>query len=701
MTIRTPGIPFLTLALASVVAAGAFGLPSSGSASTAKTTAPAHGPHPNMICQNCGGDPDPEPTPTPTPRPTPTPPPPPPSFQTLMSGYANYDLDGDGKAEINSLTSVFTNPWTYTPAPNGVVIVLVSPSLLTDDPNIRMPRYQMALWLAGLGTDMMADGFYPYFVEADVYHGSAHQDGRTLLAMRRFLRTVKNYYPLTGVLMVGSFPDASIVRSVLVKGNATPDAPASFTSGAEPVTGYTGQFLQLGNELITTRADIVLGDLDGNWESLYRPSLTATSYDALPFEPSDQYPESGQYIYTSRFSARTDTWNDVFYIQDHFVTPNQLGNGWLILSIASVDEPSPEATATDQQLANRIARPEILVSRIDPLRVAITPTAPPDLDGKRSPIGPDGRPQELRYDNPNVSVNWFRDRSLERDLVADYIWRAHNFRQGSDRGLPYRTSAVNGAPGLRTAATLNGIMRAAASFPSFEPSTGIDNAMLIDYVNWLKEPAVLKGIAAHSDGINSQFGLTPLSYYIAAATGGYDESGAHVWRWVLTRRGPDWILTPSFEGLTVDANFYIYRTMWQTGVLASSGQHFYVHDGCEVMRPKNAESVPYNDPSYGQFDYLGHVANGESLMFYANGLGLMARNKVFNDTPSGFYQAINFSGGRFGYGWRAYFGYDAIASGLNERDLDPTDLNRRERTLQRKRSYFWSMIGDPTLKIRY
>ena len=60
---------------------------------------------------------------------------------------------------------------------------------------------------------------------------------------------------------------------------------------------------------------------------------------------------------------------------------------------------------------------------------------------------------------------------------------------------------------------------------------------------------------------------------------------------------------------------YIHRTMWESHVLQSAGQAFYVHEGCEVMRPSNAEYVPYNDPSYGQANNYGGGANGESLMF--------------------------------------------------------------------------------------
>jgi hypothetical protein len=91
-------------------------------------------------------------------------------------------------------------------------------------------------------------------------------------------------------------------------------------------------------------------------------------------------------------------------------------------------------------------------------------------------------------------------------------------------------------------------------------------------------------------------------------------------------------------------------------------------------------------------------------MFYANGLGLMARNKVFNDTPAGFYEAVK-STGRFGAGWPAYFATDGADSSLDERAVAATSTSagadRRYRILQQKRSYFWNVIGDPTLKIKY
>jgi hypothetical protein len=437
----------------------------------------------------------------------------------------------------------------------------------------------------------------------------------------------------------------------------------------------------------------VLGDLDGNWEAMYREApFTVTNYQALPYESSASYPVNDQIIETPRYQATNNTFADVFYIQDHEVS-TWSDFGWLRLIINSVDEPSPEATYSDRLRPNRIARPEIHVSRIDPLRVALKPTALPDLDGK-TPLDASGRPQKLRYSSP-TAVFWEPDRNLERRLVSDYIARSHRFRLGYDNDKPFRTSAITALnSGLVSPSNFNNVLRRASS--SFEPSTGVDNATLFDYVLWLREPAVLKGIAAHSNPSISVFGPSD-PFALQLATGG----GSHVWRWVGKQEGPYWVLEPSFEGITEDADFHIYRTMWESGILddVGAGQTFVVHEGCEVIRPLFAEHLPYNHPWYGRY------ANGESLMFYGNGLGMMARNKVFNDMPTPFYDGVKNSGGRFGFGWKNYFVVEAGNSGLNERLLDPTVVNpgsdRRWRTLQRKRSYFWSTIGDFTTKIKY
>jgi hypothetical protein len=326
----------------------------------------------------------------------------------------------------------------------------------------------------------------------------------------------------------------------------------------------------------------------------------------------------------------------------------------------------------------------------------------PDRDGKTSPIGPDGKPQTLRYapEDFGVSVVWKRSTHLERRLLVDYFTRAHNFRRGGDNAKPFRTSAIRQwqAPGearLRSPDSFNTLLRGAAS--GFGTSLATDDARMFDYVAWLKQPAVLRGIASHSTPVDSQFGAIDDFGAMENAIGG------KAWRWVGTPNwtpGSDYVLTPSLGNGVIGAGFPIYRTMWENGALRDAGQSFTIHDGCEVNAPSNARYVPYNHQNYGQVSDGGSGQNGESLLFYGNGLGLMARNKVFNDTPEGFVEAVKASGGEFGRGWAGYFTRDSGQSSLDERS-QPYGVDRRTRTLQRKRAYFWNIIGDWTLKLKY
>src|SRR5262249_35012091 len=141
------------------------------------------------------------------------------------------------------------------------------------------------------------------------------------------------------------------------------------------------------------------------------------------------------------------------------------------------------------------------------------------------------------------------------------------------------------------------------------------------------------------------------------------------------------------------ARFEMYRTMWENHALDGVGQSFYLHDGCEVNKPVNVEWAAYDDANYGW------MQNAESLLFYANGLAVMSRAKVFYDTPNGFFERVATSG-RFGDGLAGYVAVDAANAGLNPAGTsDPAQ--KRSRTLARKETYFWSMIGDFTLRIRY
>jgi hypothetical protein len=244
------------------------------------------------------------------------------------------------------------------------------------------------------------DGYFPYFVEADVYNGAAHQDGRTLLAMRSFLKSVSQHYPLSGSILIGSFPEAGLVRSVLTKRHVD---EMTFESGR---TAHDTDVLTFDAEYVTPRAEIVLADLDGNWEAVYKEAqFSLNGYDILPLATTTTFPLNGQTIHTPDYNRRDFTFEDVFLVADAQVTTTD-AFGLAHMSITSIDEANFETTAADQQEPNRMARPEIIVSRIDARHVAIMPTTPPDIDGK-TPLAADGKPQSLRFHESTV-VHWTR-----------------------------------------------------------------------------------------------------------------------------------------------------------------------------------------------------------------------------------------------------------------------------------------------------
>jgi len=92
-------------------------------------------------------------------------------------------------------------------------------------------------------------------IETTVYAGNKHQDGRTLLDLRDFLIDVKAAYPnFRGVILVGAFPEALIRRKRITE--------------VVPKTG--GYSTKTEEEVLAYRSDIVLADLSGHWDKIYR-----------------------------------------------------------------------------------------------------------------------------------------------------------------------------------------------------------------------------------------------------------------------------------------------------------------------------------------------------------------------------------------------------------------------------------------------
>ena len=110
---------------------------------------------------------------------------------------------------------------------------------------------------------------------------------------------------------------------------------------------------------------------------------------------------------------------------------------------------------------------------------------------------------------------------------------------------------------------------------------------------------------------------------------------------------------------------------------------FYHHTGCHGISPPGAASRAYSHPSYGLRQ------GAEALLLFGNGLALIGRAKVFYDEPRGFADALR-TGETFGTAWARYFEIESRAPRWGQVGGD----------IGRKRSYFWSVLGDCSLRLR-
>jgi hypothetical protein len=258
--------------------------------------------------------------------------------------------------------------------------------------------------------------------------------------------------------------------------------------------------------------------------------------------------------------------------------------------------------------------------------------------------------------------------------LCDYFDRNHRFRVGAYEELPFRVGSI-AYPGTDFNAGNHAREYSEAS-SLFEPPLVTENATLLDYVNWFKQPAVLRFIMAHSNPWNSAFGDSYITTDLETTAGG------RPFRW--QHSGNEY--RPSLQEQGGAADLYLHRTLWQNRALSGTGPSLIIHGGCEVMSPAGTHDVPYYNPSYASFQ------NAEGILFYMNGLALMARAKVFFDTPRGFAGVFKFSPrANFGDGWKAYFDIEAN---------DPA-LSSFSQAVNSKKAYFWSLIGDWTTRLRY
>jgi hypothetical protein len=586
----------------------------------------------------------------------------------IMTRYTNYTMTGDGLPEINALTYLpFESNYADPPASGRLALVLIEPRLLdsTGDATLRSDLVRRLQRLKG---DLRAEGLHTRFILTDLYHGTAHKDGRIVLALRQFFREVKSsFVNFEGALLVGNFPEASLVRRV------------SWCPGF-----LAPRQLAIGTELISERAEIVLADLTGNWEALYQQNdFTAEEISAIPDASTTANGWfDGESVRNCEFSStdftvkRSQTFRDAFFIDDTIYTilENRISPNPFLRLRLNQTERNNEVDFSDRSMVNILAKPDISVSRINAFHVAVNPN--PNLRGAdgRTFLNAAGNPQTVNNPTPLGNSEWelfnFYDIDLERRLLIGYFDRNHRFRNGAFANLPFRGAIISGSTDFAPD-WYEGLVNAAAT--DFHPCVKTAHANLQQYVQFYKTPAVLKYVMAHSNARSSEFrdGTDPT--VLATEAGGLPP------RW--TYRAGQHI--PSFEGQGHDADLYVHRTLWQYNTLKDAGVSIIIHGGCNVNSIPETQTDPYASRSYGRWN------NAEGILFYTNCAAIFSRAKGFNDSPNGFTEGYRLSDrANLGSCWKSYFNAQANDGSLSTYNI------------QRKRAYFWSLNGDWTLRIR-
>jgi hypothetical protein len=600
------------------------------------------------------------------------------TISSVMSSYSGYDMDSDGINEINQLSYLPFEQRYETINPNSkLVLVLVEDRLLNTIAGSSYSKDDLLKRLLQFKDDLKAEGYATKFIKADIYDGTKHQDGQTLLAIRSFLKEVKRTKNLQGVILAGSFPEAMLLRRWLWKkktGNMT-------IGGTNYTDSNKTDFLRIVPEIVAHRADIVLADLDGKWETIYRKGPTnVTSIEAIPSAgTASNWPVDTMTFVSTKYNDKQVSFQDFFWIKDDNFQRLTAPSGTLRLRLRTAQR-HPEISTADRSKPNPISRPEILVSRINARNVAVTPD-PNFLDSNnRGLLDRSGRPRTLettRNADPRTFLR--KDPATERELLIAYFDRNHSFRAGGNPLSSHRTGAANFGSGLINASNLTNYLKKAS--PSFSNSVAYNDASLLDYVNFLKTPATLKGMSSHSDPWGSIYGD---SYNLNTLE---NLVGGRPWRWKKEQIGSLFRYTPSLLGQNGKADAYVHRTIYENNILSGTGGNLFIHNGCEVNSPGSASSVPYNHNNYGSSSGL---QNAESILFFLNGVALASRAKVFYDKPEGFTEEIGKSEKKhFGDGWRAYFTKESNDSQLSK------DVAGNKRT------YTWSIIGDWTVRMKY
>lgn len=565
-----------------------------------------------------------------------------------------------------------TDPLSTT---QPIVVVLVEARLLNHLPAKAPAVSDLEQRLLDYHLDLRDEGFDARTVSVRMRRGGGHLDGAGVLAIRELFQNLYATHPnFAGAVLVGSFPEAMLVRRFVWK-KTSEDVTINGTLHADV------DVLFMIPQVIAERTDLVLSDLDGKWEQLYQPGpITLHGLLAIPSPGHSNWPVDDGLFTSSQFEWSTHTFEDFFWIRDDdFADLSLAGASNLTLRLRRARR-NPECSAADRAQANPIARPEINVSRINARNVAVMPDpAFIDTTGKGF-LDASGKPQPVTMASTFPDM-WKQDPAFERRLLIDFFDRNHQYRRGDYYFAPFRAAAISSSAFTMHWQVASGMAKKLEEASSdFAPSVVAEKASLLEFVRWMKKPATFRGLMTHAGHDNSLF--DPVDYEVSELE---DELGGPPWRWKLTS-AKTLTYEPSLDEQDSKGDFYVYRSLWENGSLGSTGPAFFLHNGCFVNSPSGAWTAAYDSPHYAVRQ------EAESELFYLNGLAIGCRAKEFNDSlQRDFPTAFGAPNARFGDGLTAYFDAETKDASLGAFDND----------VKAKRAYFWSVVGDWTLQLRY
>jgi len=572
-------------------------------------------------------------------------------LEDVVKSFAPFDLDGDGRAEVRELR------WREERGQAGkpLVVVLVERRLWRpestlpaaaqglDQESLRLPLLQFV-------RDIAEEGRHVLLLTIDVHAGPPHQDGRTVLAMRRLFQRLHAIAPMQAAVLVGHFPDAMLVRTCNWRRNEVLNLPGK--DGKPVAIDANTTNVRAVPEIVAHRCDLVLADLDGDWERCYVPGPTTLRSAWASFGAT--VPERGgmcQALQVGEIAVA-----DVFHVRDG----GAIVDAEPFTLHLDPNDRDHEVADGERMRGNPMALPDIAVSRIDARGLCWWPEAAVDLDA-----GDVWQPREreLTAGPPRWSASAFR----ETGQLVRYFERNHRFRTSTRHTAEHhRPASISHELGSGFAA-LRAADPAWADFaePGYDVHTGAD---LLELFRWLQRPAVLRTLRAHSDPWGAAFATTDPDALQRAL-------GLPL-HWVKDgeRFVPSW---RDHRGGRADHVFW--RAVAEKE--PTGGPFLLLHTGCETLSPPRSD-LPYDDPEYGKF---GHA---ESILFFTECVAMLGRAKVFYDEPREFAEVLG-KGGTIGDAWKRYFELESQATNWDEVGGD----------IGRKRAYFWSIVGDCTLRL--